>query len=96
MKKAVLDCAELSASRERAHAHLKSELQLPDYYGKNLDALYDCLTSEAEGLEIVLESAGLLEGNRFAAKIAETIAQAAAVTGGCITMKYADPDAEEM
>ena len=38
-----LDAAKL---RERlpAHDYLKEALALPDYYGKNLDALYDCLT----------------------------------------------------
>ena len=27
-----------------AHDYLKSKLSLPNYYGRNLDALYDCLT----------------------------------------------------
>lgn len=90
MKKAVLDCAELSASRERAHDHLENELGLPDYYGRNLDALYDCLSSEVGELEIALKKAELLEESRYAKKIAETICQAASVTGGRITMEYAD------
>lgn len=29
---------------ENFHAYLKKELDLPEYYGENLDALYDCLT----------------------------------------------------
>lgn len=29
---------------ERAHIYLAEELDFPDYYGRNLDALYDCLT----------------------------------------------------
>lgn len=28
------------------HALLKEQLQLPDYYGNNLDALWDCLVSD--------------------------------------------------
>ncbi len=32
-------------SREQAHAYLQEVLALPAWYGKNLDALYDCLTS---------------------------------------------------
>ena len=28
---------------ERAHSYLAEELEFPDYYGGNLDALYDCL-----------------------------------------------------
>ena len=30
--------------RGEAHAYLRERLDLPDYYGRNLDALYDCLT----------------------------------------------------
>lgn len=41
--KYVLD-AKCMQERKEAHAYLKKELNLPDYYGNNLDALYDCLT----------------------------------------------------
>ncbi|MGF9715302.1 barstar family protein, partial [Paenibacillus naphthalenovorans] len=30
--------------RQQLHDFLKKELQLPDTYGSNLDALWDCLT----------------------------------------------------
>ena len=30
------------------HKYLRAELELPDYYGENLDALYDCLTEVCE------------------------------------------------
>jgi len=30
-------------TRESAHKYLKEILDLPEYYGENLDALYDCL-----------------------------------------------------
>lgn len=30
--------------KEQGHDYLMEALDLPDYYGKNLDALYDCLT----------------------------------------------------
>ena len=29
---------------EKAHTYLAEELDFPDYYGRILDALYDCLT----------------------------------------------------
>ena len=47
MKKVILDftCAE---TREEIHEILKRELDLPEYYGNNLDALYDCLTDIRE------------------------------------------------
>lgn len=34
--------------RETAHAHLAERLALPDYYGKNLDALFDVLTGNID------------------------------------------------
>lgn len=34
--------------RVKAHTYLQGMLQLPEYYGKNLDALYDCLTESGE------------------------------------------------
>lgn len=34
--------------RAAAHAELKEKLTLPEYYGANLDALYDCLTEIGE------------------------------------------------
>ena len=34
-----LDCARL-LERQEAHAYLAEALGLPDYYGRNLDALY--------------------------------------------------------
>ena len=54
-----LDAAML---RERlpAHDYLKEALALPDYYGRNLDALYDCLTEldETEIRFVNLDAAG--------------------------------------
>lgn len=35
-------------TKTEAHKYLKKILQLPDYYGNNLDALYDCLTEMDE------------------------------------------------
>ncbi len=44
----MIDAYELDGSRMQAlpeaHDYLKETLGLPDYYGKNLDALFDCLT----------------------------------------------------
>lgn len=31
--------------KTQLHQYMKTQLHLPDYYGGNLDALYDCLTS---------------------------------------------------
>lgn len=43
MRKVILDFASTS-TREEVQDYLAMKLDFPDYYGKNLDALYDCLT----------------------------------------------------
>lgn len=43
--------AQKMGSRKAAHAYLKEMLSFPDYYGNNLDALYDCLT-DLESTEV--------------------------------------------
>ena len=50
--KVTLDARKMD-EKVAAHAYLKKQLTMPDYYGNNLDALYDCLT-EMEETEIVL------------------------------------------
>ena len=42
------------ATRDELHDALKRQLALPDWYGRNLDALYDCLTDIREDTEIRL------------------------------------------
>jgi len=39
-------------SREKLHLQLAEGLGFPQWYGKNLDALYDCLTDIREETEI--------------------------------------------
>lgn len=41
-------------NRETLHDTLTSSLHLPDWYGRNLDALYDCLLDIQEETEIRL------------------------------------------
>ena len=41
-------------NKETLHNTLAGFLQLPDWYGRNLDALYDCLTDIQEEAEIRL------------------------------------------
>ncbi len=39
--------------KEGGHDYLMEILNLPDYYGKNLDALYDCLCEMDEEIELI-------------------------------------------
>ena len=39
--------------KKEGHDYLKEALNLPDYYGKNLDALFDCLTEIECEIELV-------------------------------------------
>ena len=48
-----LDCRKMT-DRKAAHAYLKQALALPDYYGNNLDALYDLMTDREEETVLVL------------------------------------------
>ena len=42
-----------ATTKEKIHEAIAKELPLPDYYGGNLDALYDVLTEEGEGWNII-------------------------------------------
>ena len=48
-------------NREMLHDTLASGLCLPSWYGRNLDALYDCLTDVQEETVVVLRDRGALE-----------------------------------
>ena len=45
--------------REGLHDLLSERLHLPDWYGRNLDALYDCLTDLTE-VAVFLRNAGAM------------------------------------
>lgn len=47
MKRVILNGEEFSSTAE-LHELLKQKLELPDFYGANLDALWDCLTGLIE------------------------------------------------
>lgn len=47
MKKVVFDSSHVETIAE-LHNELARLLDFPDYYGANLDALYDCLSGEME------------------------------------------------
>ena len=41
-------------TKEEMHDYLAKMLHLPTYYGRNLDALHDCLTDIGEETELIL------------------------------------------
>lgn len=52
MKQITLD-GNILADAALVHDYLKEQLQFPEYYGKNLDALFDCLT-DLDDIEITI------------------------------------------
>ena len=59
----LLDADRYATSRE-LHAALASLLALPDYYGMNADALYDCLSERRDTVSLWLASRGTGETAR--------------------------------
>lgn len=53
MKDVTLNCKEMT-SKEATHTYLAMKLDFPNYYGKNLDALWDILSTVSEPLRIKL------------------------------------------
>ena len=52
MKQITLD-GNILSDAALVHDYLREQLQFPEYYGKNLDALYDCLT-DLDDIEITI------------------------------------------
>ena len=50
----VLLDGEQMLNRRAAHDHLTEQLGLPEYYGRNLDALYDLLTERSGPTRLVV------------------------------------------
>ena len=62
------------SGKEALHDYLTDALCLPDYYGRNLDALYDCLTEFPE-CEIIITDTGTLD--EYIALIMDVFSEAA-------------------
>ena len=78
MKNVVLNCEKL-IQKEEAHSYLAHMLDFPDYYGKNLDALFDCLTELGE-CTIVLEGENSLhQEDNYGIKVLKVLEEAARV-----------------
>ena len=51
--------------KENPHEYIKEKLDFPDYYGENLDALYDCLC-ELSNKIIIIKDSSLLDEDLIA------------------------------
>ena len=70
----VLDGRKMT-DRESTHLYLQKKLNLPDYYGKNLDALYDCLTETGKPVQIIVSYVEEMQDNlrRYADAVLNTL-----------------------
>ena len=59
MKRIVIDGKKI-ATEAAVHEYLAEKLNFPGYYGKNLDALADCLSEISYPLKIKIKNSGLL------------------------------------
>ena len=84
----ILDCKKLSR-RQPAHKHLQEALDFPKYYGKNLDALFDCLTDLCDCTIVLRGKDQLVQGDGYGARILQVLEDAAQVNPG-LTLETED------
>ena len=65
--------------RPSAHSHLAERLELPAWYGRNLDALYDVLTEIGSDTELILEDPAAVVENlgKYGESLLSTMQEAA-------------------
>ncbi len=71
-----IDCSQLR-DKAAAHEYLARTLALPDYYGRNLDALYDCLTALGPCTLVLSGAEKLRREHGYGEKILDTLLDAA-------------------
>jgi ribonuclease inhibitor len=79
MKTCILDGNQIT-DKKQLHSILTTSLDFPDWYGENLDALYDCLTDVHEETEIIIKNSDSLEANlgRYAHSLYKLLADVSA------------------
>lgn len=58
--------------------YLSARLELPEWWGRNLDALYDCLTEPGEPRLLALGRREAMEGTPFGRRLLRVLEDAAA------------------
>ena len=77
MKVVILD-GTTAPTKEALHQHLARELAFPDWYGGNLDALFDCLTAVSEEVTLSLDETALAEAlGPYVQRVGKVLARAA-------------------
>ena len=71
MNTVIINSIEFSNTDE-LHAVLKDKLELPEYYGANLDALWDCLSTWIE-LPMIIEWVGYDDSKQKLGEYAEKL-----------------------
>ncbi len=51
MRKVILDGKQM-INKKATHQHIKTKLKMPEYYGENLDALWDIMSTYDQAIEI--------------------------------------------
>ncbi len=64
-------------SRAAAHSELQRALELPEHYGHNLDALWDCVTGMKAEVTLIHPSAMLNALGVYGCKLIQTLFEAA-------------------
>ena len=72
----ILNCENL-AQRGQAHQYLAHMLDFPDYYGQNLDALYDCLTELGDCTIVLDGGAEIPQSGGYGEKVLQVLEEAA-------------------
>ena len=62
MKIVILDAKKI-LEKEKMHEYFAKKFDLPEYYGRNLDALFDCLCEINEPTLIKLKNEDTLQGD---------------------------------
>ena len=89
MKLTILD-GRMMTDRGAAHDYLAEALQLPDYYGHNLDALADCLSEMRPEDYIILEHTEDLTDQlgEYGGRMLEMLKEISASGGPTVIMLY--------
>lgn len=92
MGRIYIDAAKLD-EKENAHNELAAAFAFPGYYGRNLDALADCLGEICQPTEIVVE--GRLPTGGYAEKV-QAVLTDCANENACLTLLFPDEEAERL